>query len=207
MKDLLKRSSLLRMTVVIVVMVFMAGQVTVTKAGGWGRGTFGGGHHSGQKDCQDCPDAWDKLLTTDRFELVMNDGAVKDKETCLVWERFPGTYTETWTNTLKYCFEKEVGGRKGWRMPTIEELASIIDMTQPAPKIPADLKELILYVPDTRYYYSMTTKAWLDGGLDDALIVDFGDGTVTEASKEEEFNVWCVRGGQGHDAPTRAGGS
>ncbi len=190
-----KGSPLIRMAVIIVVMVFMAGQVAETKAGGWDRRTHGGGYHSGQKDCPDCPDAWDKLLTDDRFELVMNDEAVFDKETCLVWERYPDTTAREWADQLEHCFTKIVGDRLGWRAPTIEELATIIDRTQAAPMIPAELKTLTSNVQSS--YWSSTTIAGNTGG---AWQVGFFNGEVDDTGKGNPRHVWCVRGGQGHDA-------
>ncbi len=45
MKDLFKCSSLIRVAVIMIVMAFTVGQLTETKAGGWGRGTSGGGYY------------------------------------------------------------------------------------------------------------------------------------------------------------------
>ncbi len=154
-----------------------------------------GGNDGGSTSCNN---AWDKIMTTDRFELVMGGEAIKDNETCLVWEQSPNTSERSWTSSLSHCFTKKVGGRKGWRAPTIEELATLVDETESsAPKIPAELKTLTSNV-QSALYWSSTTYA--DTTLSNAWFVHFIDGFVGNGSKIAEYYVWCVRGGQGHDA-------
>ncbi len=203
MKDLLKCSSLIKVVVILVVIAFMAGQATVTKAGEWNWRTFGGGFHSGQSECQDCPDAWDKILTEDRFKLVMGDEAVRDNETCLVWERYPDeTERRDWASSHLHCFTKTVGGRRGWRVPTYEELATLIDVEEATgPKIPSELKELTNQNTGQTYWSSTTTLIDGDADANAWNSVDI-DGPVIDltSSKSNEHYVWCVRGGQGHDA-------
>ena len=71
--------------------------------------------------------AWSQILPdNERFTLVMDsDEGVLDNETGLVWERSPSTTTMVWKYAPGHCYTKEVGGRKGWRLPTIDELASL----------------------------------------------------------------------------------
>ncbi len=147
-------------------------------------------------ECPDCPDAWDKLLTDDRFELVMNGAGVLDHETCLVWEQSPDTTTRTWTNALLHCFQSEVGGRGGWRLPTIEELASLKDTVNTNPSLPSG-HPFDTNAVQSSFYWSSTTNAF------NATFVwgmSFVNGTVNSAPKSNVGLVWCVRGGQGHDA-------
>ncbi len=214
---LFKGSSLIKVAVIIVVMVFMAGQVAETKAGGWDRGWIGGGRHRGQEDCPDCPDAWDKILTDDRFELVMPtevnpDGeGVRDNETCLVWERYPDITggeitrndgTRLWTDAITRCITKRQGGRGGWRLPTIEELHSLVDLDHPPPyeepNIPAALKALTILAQGHYDYWSSTTSTEASSA---AWFQDLGGwGFPTIASKNLNYlRTWCVRGGQGND--------
>ena len=67
---------------------------------------------------------WDTVLPADqRFTVLpsFNNQAVRDNETGLVWERSP-----TRTRELGRCGQNllapQVGNRKGWRLPMIEEL-------------------------------------------------------------------------------------
>src|SRR6266513_2461374 len=107
------------------------------------------GNHSG------LPPTWDKILPADnpggpcpsnssRFTCVMGGAAVRDNETGLVWEQSPSTRTFPWSRVdsqpnppaAVYCNELNVGNRKGWRLPTIQELASLVDQSQ-NPSLPA----------------------------------------------------------------------
>ena len=44
-----------------------------------------------------------------------------------------------WSSAISYAYQKEeLGGRKGYRLPTIEELSSLIDPNQEYPALPVD---------------------------------------------------------------------
>ncbi len=76
--------------------------------------------------------SWSKKITgKKRFEILsaFNDQAVLDKETGLVWERSPSIKPRTWYEAVGDCRSKNVGDRLGWRLPAIEELASLVDPT------------------------------------------------------------------------------
>ena len=56
---------------------------------------------------------------------------VFDQETGLVWERSPAPdKIENWDAAIVYSYSKAIAGRKGWRLPTIEELLSLVDPSQ-----------------------------------------------------------------------------
>lgn len=73
--------------------------------------------------------SWHQILpAAERFVLVMNNNeAVLDKETGLVWEKSPSTSTHFWNSAIYLCASLDVGGRKGWHLPTVEQLASLVD--------------------------------------------------------------------------------
>src|SRR3972149_10444596 len=59
----------------------------------------------------------------------VNDDTVLDKETGLVWERNPYSIPQSWYAAHYICIaETYYSGRGGWRLPTIQELASLVDM-------------------------------------------------------------------------------
>ena len=142
------------------------------------------------------PPAWyQKLRASERFQLVLDNAAVLDKETGLVWEKSPDTTKRTWVNAIVYAYTKEVGGRKGWRLPTVEELASLVDPTQTNPSLPSGHPFSNVQLG---YYWSATTYA---GPTSTAWRVYFLNGDVDTHVKSSFLYVWCVRGGHGHDAP------
>src|SRR5437867_880208 len=82
------------------------------------------------------PPAWSQILTADRFQLVMGGAAVLDRETGLVWEQSPDTSLRQWFVAVTHCYQKSVGGRKGWRLPSVEELASLVNASNSSPALP-----------------------------------------------------------------------
>ncbi|MBC8232578.1 DUF1566 domain-containing protein, partial [bacterium] len=66
------------------------------------------------------------------------DDVVLDKETGLVWERAPDMSTMDWYDALLYSYQVYLGGRMGWRLPTIEELASLVDPSEGPPTLSKD---------------------------------------------------------------------
>jgi uncharacterized protein DUF1566 len=141
---------------------------------------------------------WSSKLTKGRFTVLplLSSLAVFDKETGLVWEQSPSTSTFNWFGALVRCSPLEVGGRKGWRLPTIEELASLVDTSQPNPSLPLGHPFNIGSVQSS-FYWSATADA-LESS--DAWGVDFGNGAVSTGDKSlSSAFVWCVRGAQGID--------
>ena len=128
-----------------------------------------------------------------RFQVLSQFGgaAVFDRETGRVWEQSPDTNTPNWFAALGHCYNRDVGGRKGWRLPTIEELASLVDTTQGAnPALPAG--HPFLNVQSSVYWSASANIFELL-----AWVVDFSLGNVGVVDKSGSFFVWCVRGGQG----------
>ena len=111
-----------------------------------------------------------------------------------MWEKSPDTTTRTWFIAIGYAYSKVVGGRKGWRLPTVEELASLVDITQFNPVLPSGH-------PFTNVrsdlYWSATTDV---GNASNAWCVDFNDSFMHFYLKSQTHYVWCVRGGHGYDA-------
>ena len=63
------------------------------------------------------------------------DDAILDKETCLVWQKYLGQAMD-WASAIEHCYDVTTGGRKGWRVPTMEELSSLVDPNQEYPALP-----------------------------------------------------------------------
>jgi len=141
--------------------------------------------------------------TSGRFIVLSsyNNQAVFDSETGLVWEQSPSTSAFPWsTNTLSttaptHCNDLNVGNRKGWRLPTIQELASLVD-GDPAntsnPRLPAGHPFSNV---QSSVYWSATTHATDTSGAWGVYSV----GDVFYYGKSNSGSAWCVRGGQGAD--------
>ena len=85
------------------------------------------------KTLNEIPPTWSKKLPCDsttncpRFEVLadFNNEAVLDKETGLVWEKYPMNTYGNWYEMKFWCVHSHTGGRDGWRLPTIYELSSL----------------------------------------------------------------------------------
>jgi len=74
--------------------------------------------------------SWDQTLpAATRFIVLSNfaSAAVLDRNTGLVWEKSPDPAPHKWDFARTSCAAKEVGGQMGWRLPSLPELASLID--------------------------------------------------------------------------------
>jgi hypothetical protein len=145
-----------------------------------------------------------------RFIVLSNfdSAAVLDRETGIVWERTPlrpddrlippETGMRNWFEAHVHCFNRNVGGRKGWRLPSVQELSSLIDPLNEDSNARSLPPGHPFFGIEDFYYWSATTKAapstvaWAVS-FADRVPVHFGD-------KAAELFVWCVRGGQGLEA-------
>jgi len=149
--------------------------------------------------------SWDQTLACTtlancpRFVVLanMSSAAVLDRETGLVWERSPSTERVAWRGGLVHCNEfTTIGNRLGWRLPTLQELASLIDPSQNSPALPPGHPFLDVQLTD--YYFTATS----DGrNTDNKFVVSFAnDGDLANGltgNQDLPKFIWCVRGGQG----------
>lgn len=138
------------------------------------------------------PSTWDKALpSAQRFVLLasFNNDAVRDNNTGLVWEKSPQTVPATWNGARFACINKNIGGQKGWRLPSIPDLASLIDpsVVPPGPTLSSGHPFNNI---QSAGYWSATTNA---EDASDAWFVYFGRGFVDHDSKTHTGHVWCVR--------------
>lgn len=145
------------------------------------------------------PPNWDKALpAAERFVVLaaFNNDAVRDNNTGLVWEKSPRPAPVTWNGARFTCINKNVGGQKGWRLPAISDLASLIDPSV-APPGPTLMAGHPFKNVQSAGYWSATTSA---EDSSDAWFVYFGIGFVDHDSKAHTGHTWCVRGSMNADA-------
>ena len=123
-----------------------------------------------------------------RFTLVMGGAAVKDSQTGLIWEQEPDREHDVWGRSNERCRTKTVGGQSGWRGPTIDELKTLIDLSQHDPALPAghpfsNIKSEI--------YWTSTPHP-----TDDIVAwqVSFFSGEPVTDQKSGTRRMWCVLG-------------
>jgi hypothetical protein len=142
------------------------------------------------------PPAWGHALGgADRFQLVLGGVAVLDRETGLVWERTHSLTTMNWSTALGSCIGRDLGKRLGWRLPSREELQSVLDSNFSNPALPAG--HPFVSVSLATFYWSATTR---DVNPAHAWVVYLGDGGSAVVDKSTNtMRAWCVRGGAGVD--------
>ena len=147
--------------------------------------------------------AWDrKMASANRFVVLTNwaSAAVLDKETGLVWEQSPSAINNfTWSNARFHCTDLTTGGRKGWRLPLVQELASLVDPSvTPGPTLPAG--HPFVLAPIVNVHWTATTTNFVTNTL--AWSVNFDNGAVLDSillKLTGHGNAWCVRGGNNAD--------
>lgn len=128
------------------------------------------------------------------------DDAVLDKETGLVWERSPDTDKKPFDGAVVYSTTKVVVRRKGWRLPAIEELLSLVSPGNTNPTLPAGHPFVNLRLDD--FYWSMTQG--IPSGNEPRLVWGYNFGNADTSCMVVAMvarYTWLVRGGYGHGYP------
>jgi len=115
------------------------------------------------------------------------DGTVTDLITGFIWQK--SYVKKNWETANTYCEGLDYANHQDWRLPSIEELKTIVVSTKSTVMI-----DLIAF-PDTKpsLYWSATTFA---SNPHNAMIVDFSNGETYSEEKGFKNYVRCVRQGQ-----------
>jgi hypothetical protein len=155
--------------------------------------------------------SWDQKLQCDtqatcpRFVVLSNwnNAAVLDRETGLVWEKSrTDSDSFDWFRAQTHCASLMTGGRLGWRLPTVQELASLVD-----PSVPFQGTALPPGHPFTgnrlqNDHWSATASGSINS-FNQAWAVSFFAGSILGNLGPDTKNItkfaWCVNGGSGGD--------
>ena len=144
------------------------------------------------------------LNTGLQWQLKSDDGSIHDKDDTYTWSvgapwKPDGTAFVDFLGTLNggvssdgvtttECFDAD---KCDWRLPTVEELAGIVDLS--APGCPGSPCTTIPGETVPSFYWSSSTGTFDPNG---AWVVDFNGGSVgTFVFKLSDFHVRAVRGG------------
>lgn len=117
---------------------------------------------------------------------------VYDNVTKLTWQRVPGA-PMTWKNALACCQSLSLSGG-GWRLPTVPELQTLVEMDKLSPAI-----DTTAFPSTADWFWTSTPYAFgppspSDGsGSGDAWSVSFNDGGSFHFVVSKPFYVRCVR--------------
>ena len=142
--------------------------------------------------------AWGRTLAADqRFVLLFDDDAVWDRETDLIWEREPDPLLRIWIDAQAFCNMRSLGNRIGWRLPRIQELASLADTGRSNPALPSG--HPFRRIDTSTGYWSATTSArdlnsaWVMAFFDSGSFFVRGGPLPSPAVVSTNRGVWCVR--------------
>jgi hypothetical protein len=150
--------------------------------------------------------SWDQTLPAKtRFTLVLpvegfGPQAVLDLETGLVWQRVPANALAfDSAQAQSFCRTENTGSRMGWRLPTVEELSSLLDSAHPSADSglpeghPFDLRD----ITPTFWSASVDDLNPANGYAVAFVVPQPSIPGVRVFPKERTLRPWCVRGGLG----------
>lgn len=114
-----------------------------------------------------------------------NDGTITDNLTGLMWQKYTTPVKHSWKNAIHYCKNLEFVGYNDWRLPSIQELQSIVDYEQHNPAI------YPVFSAESAWYWSSSTDA---SSAHNAWYVVFSYGYVDSHPKIKSYHVRAVRG-------------
>lgn len=136
-----------------------------------------------------------------------SDGTISDGSTRLMWQQTTND-RRNWENALLLCENLSLAGFDDWRLPSVNELRSIVDYSR-LNKRDGDVVAIDLtHFPDTfrGLYWSSTTDSYVDqynhSYADRAWRVNFTNGRTyrgPDALKSNSYYVKCVRNAQPHE--------
>ncbi|WP_022851110.1 PKD domain-containing protein [Limisalsivibrio acetivorans] len=115
---------------------------------------------------------------------------VTDEVTGLMWQddADASSINKDWQGAIDYCDALSLGGYSDWRLPSIEELETIVDLGRVLPSA-----DLVFQNVGNSNYWSSTTYAY--DGIN-AWIVNFVEGKSSYSNKSVTYRLRCVRSGE-----------
>jgi Protein of unknown function (DUF1566) len=115
--------------------------------------------------------------------------AIKDTKSGLTWS-LEETKRMTWDEAQAHCASLTLLGVTDWRLPTCDELLTLVDRSRVSPAID------VAYFPGCKnsWYWSATPYASSPG--DSAWVVDFSGGGAGWGVQDDGYYVRAVRASQ-----------
>ncbi len=122
------------------------------------------------------------------------NGTVTDTKTGLVWQQTISAQQYPWqsstaTTAPAYCAGLSLNGAQGWRVPSLKELMTIVDLTQKTPAIDSSA------FPSTPadFFWSTTQALGFGGAILWTVQFDKGIADGTTITTTNSAYVRCVR--------------
>ena len=159
---------------------------------------------STMKTLDQIPPTWSLTLPgAQRFEQL-STYVTLDKETGLVWSRILMLGGWNWAGSQDQCRRAIAGGRMGWRLPTIEELTSLLESsTDLGITPPVGSSSASLPVGHPFYNNVLTEPVWAATSSpyspSEKLKLNLNTGEITSHDPAISGSAICVRGGAGFE--------
>ncbi len=141
--------------------------------------------------------SWDQTMpAASRFVVLanFNSEAVLDRETGLVWQQNPSSFTTTWfaaQDTAAGCPAIVTGGRSGWRLPRLDELQTLT--TGVFTNLPAGHP---FGANAQGTFWTSNSSVFSSSSATVAIVWAVGGGANAVAGgqpKSSAYRSWCVR--------------
>jgi hypothetical protein len=117
---------------------------------------------------------------------TITNGTVLDDQTKLVWIQTPAPSTMPWNDAKAYCTSLGSNLGFGLRLPTVKELLTIVDFSQPSPP----LIDSVAFSTSSALTFWSGTPAQAPAG--NAIYVDFNTGVSVSDAPTSLRAVRCV---------------
>lgn len=119
--------------------------------------------------------------------LHAGHSAIRDAASKLIWEDTPHVAKKGLDHkeAAAYCSSLRAAGLKGWRLPSLFELQSIVDYRRYKPAIMKGFQNIST---DDSYW----TNTKYAGSSDQYWVIDFEDGALKKATEIYDRFVRCV---------------
>ena len=129
----------------------------------------------------------DKPVGVHTVQDIGGEKVVLDSQTKLMWQQTPAPQVKNWAGAKGYCDALVYAGHKDWRLPSVHELASLVDysVASPGPTIG------VTAFPGTKQdsHWSASPRV----GSSSAWYVNFSNGFVDHGYVSYSYEVRCVR--------------
>lgn len=113
---------------------------------------------------------------------------ILDTKTNFLWEdtKEVASVKRTFKDATSYCKSLELDGVKGWELPNMKKLFTIVDTKLYNPTIDKSFKHI---APDTHW----TSRLFASGGTSDAYTISFQTGSFFRRNVEDQYYLRCVK--------------
>ena len=129
------------------------------------------------------------LLSTISATLLFAASSKEDEKTGLVWQdnQDVGKIEKTYKEAIAYCSKLKIDGFEDWRLPTLAEAYTIVDMTRDRPALKGGFEMRI----SERFW---TVTPFVEDPKKNAWRISMGYGEAEPYTKNRAHHVRCVRG-------------